>query len=55
MKSKKRLSHNELINSILLSLQNDFIPEILTIKNRIESLIERGYLSRKSDYYEYIA
>ena len=55
MKSNKKLSHNELINSILTSLQNDFIPEILLIKNRIESLIEKGYISRKTDYYEYIA
>ena len=55
MKANKKLSHNELINSILSSLQNDFIPEILLIKNRIESLIEKGYISRKTDYYEYIA
>ena len=55
MKTNKKLSHNELINLILISLQNDFIPEILLIKNRIESLIEKGYISRKTDYYEYIA
>ena len=55
MKANKKLSHNELINAILSSLQNDFIPEILLIKNRIESLIEKGYISRKTDYYEYIA
>lgn len=55
MKSRKVLSHNDLINEIMLHIKN-FIPEISMIKNRIESLIERDYLERNNiSTYKYLA
>jgi hypothetical protein len=56
MKSKKMCAHNELITELLSSVNNIFIPELNDVKQRIESLIERGYMSRSKENfttYEY--
>lgn len=55
MKSKKKLSHIELINEIINALKESFIPDMQMTKNRIESLIERGYLKREDNYYIYLS
>ena len=55
MKAKKKLSHIELINEIINALKESFIPDMQMTKNRIESLIERGYLKREDNYYIYLS
>lgn len=57
MKSRKTLSHNELLQEVLgmLSL---FKPKVKDIKQRVEMLIEREYLERDkkcSTVYHYLA
>jgi len=56
MKSKKTLSHNDLVNEVFNDLKLPIsIPEI---KKRIESLIERDYMTRDKDnmqVYNYVA
>jgi cullin 1 len=57
MKSRKIISHNDLISEILHQLSS-FQPDISSIKKRIESLIERDYLKRDDDntsMYVYIS
>jgi len=49
MKSRKTLSHNELIAECTRLLQARFLANPLVIKKRIESLIERKYLARATD------
>jgi cullin 3 len=49
MKSRKTLSHNELIAECTRLLQARFLANPLVIKKRIESLIEREYLARATD------
>ena len=47
MKSRRVLSHNELVSECIKLLQQRFVPQPLQIKSRIESLIERDYLARQ--------
>ena len=55
MKSRKTLNHNELVSQIISQI-NIFSPDILMIKQRIESLIERDYLERiDMKTYKYLA
>ena len=44
MKSRKRLSHNDLISELLSQLK--YPAKVVELKKRIESLIERDYLKR---------
>lgn len=46
MKSEKQLKMHELIREKVPALIKLFIPEEKLIKQRIESLIERGFLKR---------
>ncbi|CAI2354305.1 unnamed protein product [Caenorhabditis sp. 36 PRJEB53466] len=58
MKARKRLNHNNLITEVTQQLRHRFLPSPTTIKQRIETLIEREYLSRdENDHrsYQYIA
>ncbi|RKP32005.1 Cullin-domain-containing protein [Metschnikowia bicuspidata] len=58
MKSRRQLTHHELIEGIMSQLQNRFEPQMLVIKRRIEDLIDKEYLKRDSDsphVYHYIA
>lgn len=58
MKSRQKLSHNELIEELLKQLQNRFEPLMSVIKRRIEDLIDKEYLKRDDDsfhVYHYIA
>ena len=49
MKARKRLPHNSLVAECVEQLKNRFPPNAMIIKRRIESLIERDYLSRSPD------
>jgi cullin 3 len=58
MKSRKTLSHNELVSETIKLLQQRFMASPVVIKKRIESLIEREYLERGRDdrkLYNYLA
>jgi cullin 3 len=58
MKSRRRLSHNDLITEATKILSAKFNPDPSVIKKRIEGLIEREYLERcKEDrkFYKYLA
>lgn len=58
MKSRRRLSHNDLITEATKLLKTKFNPDPLVIKKRIEGLIEREYLERDKEdrkFYKYLA
>ncbi|KIV92226.1 hypothetical protein PV10_06684 [Exophiala mesophila] len=49
MKSRKNLTHGELMNQTLEQVSGRFQPDVNMIKKRIESLIDREYLERGAD------
>ena len=56
MKSKRNLSHNDLIIEINKNI-NLFTPTVKDIKKNIENLIDREYLERcntEKDKYNYL-
>lgn len=56
MKTRKQLSHNQLISELMSQLK--YPVKVVDIKKRIESLIERDYLERTADdnnVYSYLA
>ena len=58
MKSRKTLSHTELVEECLKQSRGVFQPDIVQIKGRIESLIEKEYLARDMHdraTYKYLA
>ncbi|KAH9965559.1 cullin 3, isoform CRA_b, partial [Lactifluus volemus] len=46
MKSRKHMTHNDLVNEATRQLSSRFLPNPLNIKKRIEAVIEREYLER---------
>ena len=58
MKTHQRLDYQSLISHTSTQLKSKFQPEIGPIKQRIESLIERGYMERDENdkrIFKYIA
>ncbi|ODQ79300.1 hypothetical protein BABINDRAFT_162326 [Babjeviella inositovora NRRL Y-12698] len=58
MKSRKQISHNELMAESIRQLGNRFRPSPQLIKQRIEALLEREYLKRDDvdrSVYHYLA
>ena len=59
MKSRKALSHSELMTETIAQVTLRFKPDVNMIKKRIESLIDRDYLERGPDLtkpsYLYVA
>ncbi|PNY27280.1 Cullin-3 [Tolypocladium capitatum] len=60
MKSRKELSHPQLVSEVLGQLSGRFKPEVSLIKRRIEDLIVREYLERPDEEdapstYRYVA
>ncbi|KAH9972784.1 cullin 3, isoform CRA_b [Lactifluus volemus] len=57
MKSRKHMTHNDLVNEATRQLSSRFLPNPLNIKKRIEAVIEREYLERCEDRksYNYLA
>ncbi|KAJ7066932.1 Cullin-domain-containing protein [Mycena amicta] len=53
MKSRKHMTHNDLVSEVTRQLAARFLPNPLIIKKRIEGLIEREYLERSSDRKSY--
>jgi len=46
MKSRKQLEHNNLIAEVAKQLQPRFFANPTEVKNRIDNLIERGFLEK---------
>ncbi|XP_076654096.1 cullin 2 [Halictus rubicundus] len=58
MKSRKILTHNQLVQEVLSQPKVTFIPSIGMIKKCIEALIDKQYIERtpnKADEYSYVA
>ncbi|KAL6403520.1 hypothetical protein AUP68_12874 [Ilyonectria robusta] len=60
MKSRKELSHSQLVSEVLSQLSSRFRPEVSLVKKRIEDLIAREYLERPDEdgspsLYRYVA
>ncbi|CAJ0609508.1 unnamed protein product [Cylicocyclus nassatus] len=58
MKSRKSLTHNNLVTEVTQQLKQRFTPTPQLIKKRVEALIERDYLARDAQdlkLYNYIA
>jgi cullin 3 len=58
MKSRKMLNHNNIVTEVTRQLAARFNPSPVDIKKRIESLIDREYLSRDDvdrTLYRYVA
>ena len=58
-RQRKELSHQKLIAEVIQQLTARFKPDIMMVKKRIESLIEREYLERMDNTepaaYRYLA
>lgn len=59
-RSRKELSHSQLVSEVLTQLQGRFRPDVSLIKKRIEDLIAREYLERPDEdgmpsLYRYVA
>lgn len=57
MKQRKQLSHQELVIEVVEQMKHRFLPDVGSIKKRIESLIEREYLERMEgsrESYKYL-
>ncbi|KAL8931686.1 MAG: hypothetical protein Q9211_006795 [Gyalolechia sp. 1 TL-2023] len=59
MKQRKELKHQQLITEVIQQLNARFSPDVVLLKKKIESLIEREYLERVGDIdrpaYRYMA
>ena len=58
MKARRTLEHLQLVSEVVKLIQIRFTPEVKDIKNSIENLIERGYITRDQDnlkLYHYVA
>ena len=55
MKAKRHILHNNLVNEIVMAVYNKFVPDNILIKSRIESLVDRMFISRDDkDYNAYV-
>lgn len=56
MKSKKELTHVELVGEMIGLCREQFTPNVPLIKNCIEQLIDKNYIERKgTDTYLYVS
>uniref|UniRef100_A0A7S1EQY9 Cullin family profile domain-containing protein n=1 Tax=Timspurckia oligopyrenoides TaxID=708627 RepID=A0A7S1EQY9_9RHOD len=58
LKSRRRLTHTELVSELIAQLSSTFNPDIKLIKKRLEHLIESEYIERDTEdpsVYKYIA
>ena len=46
MKTRKKMEHNQLLQDTIKILVSKFQPDVMMIKRRVESLIEREYMER---------
>jgi predicted transcriptional regulator len=57
MKARKKLTHQQLIVSVIDQIKHRFRPNMTEIKVNIEALIEREYIERDKDInvYKYVS
>ena len=49
MKGKKEMHYEQLKTATIEAVKKHFLPEVTSIKQRIDSLVEQDYLTRKED------
>lgn len=49
MKARKKMEHNDLISEVLKIISSIFHPTPLMIKQKVEGLIEKDYMTRDPD------
>ncbi|PSS22628.1 hypothetical protein PHLCEN_2v3055 [Hermanssonia centrifuga] len=49
MKGKKELQYEQLKTATIDAVKNHFVPDVTSIKQRIDSLVEQDYLRRHDD------
>ncbi len=58
-RSRKELTHQQLVTEVIQQLSTRFMPDVMMVKKRIESLIDREYLERMEEAdrpsYRYLA
>ncbi|KAJ3517835.1 hypothetical protein NLJ89_g253 [Agrocybe chaxingu] len=55
MKAKKELTYEQLKVATIDAVKSHFVPQVDTIKRRIESLVEQEYLERSEDKTKYFS
>ena len=58
MKAKKELTYEKLKVAVIESVKSHFVPEVSSIKQRIQWLVEQDYLKRDDEdmnKYQYVA
>jgi cullin 1 len=55
MKARKKLPHTQLVAQVIQQTRASHVPNVAAIKTEVEALIEREYLCRADDGYEYLA
>lgn len=55
MKLKKLMAPNNLLNEVVVQAGNRFNAKNIDVKRAIDSLIDKEYLKRNGDDYEYIS
>jgi len=57
LKARKVMKHEDLVQFVVSSVRNRFVPEIAFLKTCIEGLIDRHFIQRTGaiDEYEYLA
>jgi len=58
MKARKQLSYEQLKTATIEAVKKHFVPEVSSIKQRIQGLVEQEYLRRDEDdmnLYIYVA
>lgn len=49
MKAKKEMKYEKLLTATIDAVKNHFTPEVKTIKERIDKLMEQEYVRRDDD------
>jgi cullin-4 len=52
MKAKKEMTHEQLMIATIDAVNSHFVPNVDTIKKRVESLVESEYLTRSDEDME---
>ncbi|KAI0041999.1 Cullin-domain-containing protein [Auriscalpium vulgare] len=49
MKARKKLTYEQIKTETIAAVKNHFVPEVVSIKQRVDSLVEQEYLERDDD------
>jgi len=54
MKAKKEMTYEQLKAATIDAVKNHFVPQVETIKKRIEALVDTEYLERSGDKTKFL-